>query len=418
MLVYITNRKLPITPTSKPVNIAVKKISQKLNVSKVPGQNVIVSGVASNNYKNIKFYPRGKESDLFDGIDKKEYKKPWLVFLHGFHQDPEETVEKAMRLESIHGVNVVLFSWPSHPKPVKTLSKDSVVKELKDYALTLLLGARRPSLVGFFLEEIKKFIDDYKNNYVPARKNAEKSTTDFYAALEIVNQQLLPRINPSKLSLIVHSMGNYLLERTLYDKNNLPLKFWNIVSHQADVKASNHASWLSGLFGYSANKLYVTVNVLDAVLAASNLLHRLNKERDCERLGQSSKLKPEGLHQGYIQNIVHYLDFTDGEGVDIEHEIFTRKSIENKGDVDKNIVGLLGRIFRSESDKLPVKRGRSKSGFSMMPTVPMVYKPQWIIEDENLCDDGPDEDCRIRSLSVFDDPFKKEPDYIPELEDD
>jgi hypothetical protein len=432
MLVYITNRKLPNTPVASNTHvnkarIAVKDIKQTLNSAKPGGKKRIVFGLASSNYKNINFYPRGNESDLFDSIHSDEYKKPWLVFLHGYHQDPEETVKKAKLLHEIHGVNVVLFSWPSHPVPIKSFDTDNILQLLKTFVLNTVLNAGRPDLLGFFLGEVKKFIADYKNNYEPARRNAEKSTADFYAAMQLVDQHLLPRIKPEKLSLLVHSMGNYLLQKTLYDKNGLPIKFWNIISHQADVKSSNHASWLTGLFGYSANKIYVTVNVLDFVLAASYILHRISKRKDCERLGHSVQIKPEGVHQGYIQKTVSYLDFTDGYGVEVKHELFTCEGtdinvepiIAEASQIDKNIVDLLGRIFRGEGDRLPVKKGRSsKSGFSMMPTLPRVYKPTWIIEDESLCDEGPDVDCFLRSLDEFNDPFKKEPEYIPELDDD
>lgn len=414
MLIYITNRKLPKHSDTKKQKIAVRSIGQKLDTGRQGGVDRIYTGIAAKDHKSITFYPHGKESVLFSDVAAEEYKKPWLVFLHGFHQDPAETVEKARLLQEIHGVNVVLFSWPSHPQPIKSFEMQKIKKELKAYIQSMLFGFVRPDLITMLLLEVKKFIKDFTSNYKPARKNAENSTEDFYAALFLLDQQLLPRVGIKRLSMIVHSMGNYLLQRTLYDKNGLPLIFNNIVSHEADVKASNHASWVPGLFGYSINKVYVTVNSADSVLAASNILHRYYKEKDTSRLGQSTRLKPDGMHQGYIQKIVKYIDFTDGEGIDCEHEIFTR----NDQQIDKNIVSLLGRIFRGEADKLPAKKGRSLNGFSMMPTVPSVFKPQWIIEDENLCDDSYDADCRVRSLDEFDDPFKAEPDYIPELDDD
>ena len=427
MLVYITNRKLPHATISVKTNIAVTAIKQELNTAKTGGQERIIFGLASSNYKSISFYPRGNESQLFDSVNADEYAKPWLVFLHGYHQDPEETVKKAKLLHDIHGVNVVLFSWPSHPMPIKAFDVDNVFDDLKSFALRMIFSALRPSLLAYFLGEIKNFIADYKNNYEPARLNAENSTDDFYVALQLIAQHLLPRISQKRLSLLVHSMGNYLLQRTLLDKNELPIKFCNIILHQADVKSSNHASWVSGLFGYSANKLYVTVNVLDFVLASSNILHRINRNNNCERLGQSVQIKPDALHQGYAHQMVRYLDFTDGYGVDIKHEIFTCKGVDiddepilaDADQIDQYIVELLGRIFRGENDKLPVKRdGSNKHGFSMMPIAPMLYKPKWIVEDESLCDEGPESECFIASLDQFNDPFKKEPDYIAELDDE
>ena len=102
-------------------------------------------------------------------------------------------------------------------------------------------------------------------------------------------------------------------------------------------------------------------------------------------------------------------------GVDSKHEIFT----ETAEDIDPVIVELFGRLFRSEkADKLPTKKDSVKSGFRMMPTLPKVYKPQWILEDEALCEPDYNNDCLISSLQYFEDPFKVEPDYDPDLDED
>ena len=47
-----------------------------------------------------------------------------------------------------------------------------------------------------------------------------------------------------------------------------------------------------------------------------------------------------------------------------------------------------------------------------------VYKPKWIVDDENLCDDGPGAECLVKSLDEFEDPFAADPEYIPELDGD
>jgi len=241
----------------------------------------------------------------------------------------------------------------------------------------------------------------------------------------LLKNNLLPKIRSNQLSLVVHSMGNFLLQKTLEHKNGLPPGFQNIVSHQADVKSSNHVSWMPMLSAYASHKLYITVNVLDYVLAASNMLHKINGVRDRERLGRSVRIKPDGIYQGYIQSSARYLDFTDGYGVDVMHEIFTCEGVDiddaaisaESGKVDRNIVDLLGRIFRGERDRLPATRGRSLNGFSMMPTLPCVYKPKWIVEDQDLCGDER-HICMITSLGEFDDPYTQEADYDADIDED
>lgn len=415
MLIYITNRKLPKLPSDKPSSLQVSKIGQTLANANAAKGNAIVSGIASKNYKSIKFYPKGSEANLFNSIDAVELKKPWLVFLHGFHQDPAETIEKAKKLHEIYGVNVVLFSWPSRPKPIKSFSAESLNGLIKSLGKSLLFGSTKISISKYFFEETRKAIADLKDNYKPAKENARKSTNDFYAALELLNNNLVPKIGKSKISLVVHSLGNFLMQQTINDKKSLPINFFNIVFHQADVKSSNHASWVSSLNSSISNKLYITINVFDYVLTASNILNKYNGEKNTERLGQSVKLKPEGIHQGYIQGPVSYLDFTDADGINSKHEILT----ENNKEIDPVISDLLGRLFRSEKrDKLPEKRGTLKGGFIMMPTIPKVFKPQYIREDESLCDNNYDEDCLISPLQYFEDPFKLEAEYDLRQEED
>ena len=106
MLIYITNREVADMPVSRPKTISVKKIGQGLSKRKEKGKPVFLTGLASDDYSRVRFYPPGSEPDLFDQVEASEYKrKPWLVFLHGFHQDPWETVEKARLLETFDVVN-------------------------------------------------------------------------------------------------------------------------------------------------------------------------------------------------------------------------------------------------------------------------------------------------------------------------
>lgn len=426
MLVYITNRKLSKIPDTKPASNRLSEIGSKLNTRTNQYGDAIFSGISSTNNSSIKFYPRGQEQDLFDSIDPAEYKKPWTVLLHGFHQDVNETIKKAQFLVDHQGVNVVLFSWPSHPDPVKSFDASTLKDYIRDYVKTVLFKLGRPSLATLFVGELGKWLRDFVSNYVPARNNAEASTTDFYNALEMLHKNLLPRVPGNKVSLLVHSMGNYLLQNTINDKRYLPMKFTNIILHQADVEASTHAAWVPKLTSSATGGVYITVNVFDYVLAASNILHRYRLgNKNVERLGQSVRVKPDGVYQGYIHGIVNYLDFTDGFGIESGHEIFTCTGIDigrdpiraGKNDVDDKIFHLIGRIIRSESkDGLPAGPGYGKQGISRMSTLANIFKPRWIVEDDSLCDDE-ESVCFLDSYQDYTDPYRPEPEVIPALED-
>ncbi|MBT8120709.1 MAG: alpha/beta hydrolase [Gammaproteobacteria bacterium] len=426
MLIYVTNRKLTNVPDTVPVRNRIGEIGVALNTKKNIAGDAIYFGLSNNNYSSIEFFPRGMEAALFNKVDPSEYSKPWVVLLHGYHQDVKETIAKARFLIEKQAVNVVLFSWPSRPKPVGSFDISVFDDYIKDFVKSVLFGFGRPSLQAIFVKEIKNLLKDLITNYEPARKNAELSTTDFHNALSVIKKFLIKQ-EKVKLSLFVHSMGNYLLQNTIKDKGYLPVLFSNILLHQADVNATTHAGWVPRLLGSASKKVYISVNVFDYVLAASNILHRYKLgNKNVERLGQSVRVKPDGIYQGYIHSLVEYLNFTDGFGIENKHEIFTCDGVSvdepwaaGSNDIDDTIFQLIGRIIRSESsDGLPAKIGRHANGkgFSRMDTSVKIYKPRWIVEDENLCEEH-ESICFLDSLDDFEDPFQPAPVYDPELDD-
>jgi hypothetical protein len=406
----------------------INKIGIELNKKKNPLGDTFYCGIANDNYTSVRFFPRGNENDLFNEALSKDsgtYQKPWVMLLHGFHQDVHETIEKARFLIDKQKVNVVLFSWPSRPKPIASFDVSTLEDYIKDFVKSVLFGFGAPSLQSVFLKEIRKWLKDLVTNYIPARKNAEASTTDFYNAVALLDSHLMPRVKDGKLSLFVHSMGNYLLQNTIKDKGRLPIMFTNILLHQADVDAANHATWVPGLACSISKKLYISVNVFDYVLAASNILNRVKLGKsNAERLGQSVRMEPDGAYQGYINGIVEYLDFTDGLGVGIKHEIFTNDGVSldepimaGSNDIDEMIFNLIGRIIRSESkDGLRNKPGRLSAGMSMMPAVQRIHKPKWILEDENLCEEH-EAYCLLDSYDDFVRRYQSDAPYDPDLDD-
>lgn len=428
MLVYITNRKITNIPKTNPAFNNTNKIGIELNQKKNPSGDNIYCGLMNDSYTGVKFFPRGDEKDLFEEVltrDSTAYKKPWVFLIHGFHQDVKETIKKARFLIEKQGVNVVLFSWPSRPKPIDSFDSSTLEDYIKDFIKSVLFGFGAPSLRSVFIKEISKWLQDMVTNYVPARSNAEASTTDFYNATSLLDKHLMPKIKDGRLSLLVHSMGNYLLQHTIKDRGKLPITFTNILLHQADVDAANHGAWVPKLASSTSKKLYISVNVFDYVLAASNILHRAKLGRtNAERLGQSVRMKPDGAYQGYINGIVEYIDFTDGLGVGVKHEIFTNDGISldapilaGSNDIDESIFRLIGRIVRSDNnDGLRDKPGRAANAMSMMPALSRIHKPKWILEDENLCEEH-ESYCFIDSYDDFIRRYLSDELFDPDLDD-
>lgn len=393
MIIVFTNRKLPSAVNTKAGSVSVTELGVKLNQRQV-GKPHIRSGVLSGNFKSVEFSARGDEVSVFSNIKADDKYKPWVVFVHGFHQDPQETMAKARALYQNHQVNVIVFSWPSRPEKHEMTMKEMRELVAKD-VLTASLGAATlgastlgsSTLGRIGINYVYKALKDRWLNYQPAMDNAERSKADLLETLKIVNQQLDAERPPV---LLVHSMGNYVLQNCLARRKQLKLKFSNIILHQPDVNSQNH-QWVEKLkLGLTdMGKLYITINATDYVLAASCIMRKLKRNRYTERLGQT--------RHHYIVDDINYLDFTGGEYVENKHELF----IEKRAKTNEVIFDLLSRLFRAEADQLPRDNGESHAGFSKMPSKINLYQLEYIldpVEDEALAE-------KVTSLSWFKDPL-------------
>ena len=342
MIIVITNRSLPVIPQEDNVNIKVSALGVDLG-SVFDNGNRIHTAIFKPERQTKKpktsmltFCPHGKEDSLFKNIDEIELNKPWVFFVHGFHQDPGENINKAKAIQDNHNVNVITFSWPSRPLD-KTISwsdvgSDALLKALKGKSWQRIAGEA-------FISKLAASLKDRWYNYQPAIINAEKSHVDLIAAINLVNEKLKTKEAPM---LLVHSMGNYLLQNVINKSPALPMTFNHIMLHQADVTVPNH-DWVLNLNEnlVENKRLYITTNFDDNVLSSSQarrlvlkIKGKIPKKESTRRMGR------------YIQDRlpnIHYLDFTDGEEVNDEHEFFQRS--ENQ--TNPYIYNLLGRIFRS-----------------------------------------------------------------------
>ncbi len=383
MIIVFTNRKLPPVVNTKAGSIKVTELGVVLN-QRQGSKSHIRSGILSSNLKSIEFSAKGDEASVFTQIKTEDKYKPWVIFVHGFHQDPEETIAKARALYSNHRVNVIVFSWPSRPEKHEMTMQEIRQLVAKD-VLAASLGASTLGKIG--INFVYKALKDRWLNYPPAMDNAEKSKADLLETLKIVDQKLDTERPPV---LLVHSMGNYVLQNCLSRRKQLDMKFSNIVLHQPDVNSQNH-QWVEKLNASltDSGKLYITTNATDYVLAASCTMRKLKKNRYKERLGQT--------RHHYIVDAINYLDFTGGAYVENKHELF----IEQRAETNEAIFDLLGRLFRAEPDQLPRENNESHAGFSKMPSNINLFQLEYIldpVEDEVMAE-------KVPSLKWFRDPL-------------
>lgn len=405
MIIVLTNRMLANMEQSKTSDINV--VDMGVVLADLNGdENRVNSGLLLDGDKKIRFYPKGNEGDLFSGIPDEELNRPWVFFVHGFHQDPDENIAKARALHDNHNVNVINFSWPS--KPLDKRYKFS--EDKKSLLLSVIKGMSLSSIstmTGYKL--VKGYLNDVWLNYEPALENAENSDKDLLAAISLVKDNMSLTKPPV---LLVHSMGNYLLEKVIVEHGSLNSKFSNIILHQADVDCPGYDWVLKLKENLTVNndervqnsRLYITTNTPDFVLAASCARRKILNKDPTERLGQTQK--------HYLKENIHYIDFTDAPGIDTEHEIFKRKRANDFSDIgwgefiDGNIFDLLSRILHSKHDELPLVPSEASSGMIRMPTEIYLYRAEEIIDPHEWFD--PTDADLISSADGFSDPLHEE----------
>lgn len=216
--------------------------------------------------------PSKKEFDKFrDRLITK--KKNCVFFVHGFNQSFEKNIEKALKLEVKHGVEVIAFSWPSNPGGFKT----------KEYRHAKRTAKASNGALDSTLEKLGRYLKEPFNR--DALENCDV-----------------------KFSLITYSLGNYLFQNYVTDSmyENEVRVFDNVILCQADVDNQDHAQWVDLI--EAGKRVYITINENDWVLKWSDA----NFQKD--RLGRTAR--------NLNSRRAVYFDFTDGENVGKTHGLF------------------------------------------------------------------------------------------------
>lgn len=220
----------------------------------------------------------------------------WVVFVPGYCSPCPEGLSKASQLVQGSNVNVILFSWPSDPV-------DPEVMPISKYRETQDIASSSSDALGIFLSELTDhFIK-------PARTASSKY----------------------RISLITHSLGDYLLERYIRKPASVTAgdlsMFDNVILHQADVDYEGHQDWVAKI--KPKELTVITTNLYDAILGKfSDLINR-------RRLGT----EPTGV---YTSEKTIHVDFTGARNVTINHWFF--------GDMDNHIIeGFCRAVAQGES---------------------------------------------------------------------
>ena len=235
-----------------------------------------------------------------------------VFFVHGFNNALQDVVERCDLLSKTYGVEVVAFSWPSNGGGVRGVASyldDKRDAQASVVAFDRALDKARQLLLDLRATAIDAIIED-AGRVRGARVNSERFRERVSAKAEADC--------PVRSTLMLHSMGNYLLERTLKSgalRGSLPL-FDNIAMCAADVNNATHAEWIDRL--QPRSRLYVTINEDDGALRASRLK---GGDEQLARLGH--------WINGLDSSQAVYVDFTGARQVGSSHAYFEGDALEN-----------------------------------------------------------------------------------------
>ena len=187
----------------------------------------------------------------------------WVLLIHGDSKAPVDAAVRGLEIQNLHGVKVLVFSWPS---------KMSTQNGLKNFRNSK--GNVRAGLPQF--RELLLTMQKYRNSHIWPEEN--------------------------NLSLFMHSLGNYYLELSVKEgmmEGIDPELFDNVIINAAAVELEGHKAWVEDL--RISKRIYINSNARDFNLSGARLFTSAGKQ-----LGGP-------LEQPLAENAI-YINFTEAVG--------------------------------------------------------------------------------------------------------
>lgn len=231
----------------------------------------------------------------------KEAGNDWLLMIHGDSKTPIDAAVRGLDIQNLHDVKVIVFSWPSMS------DERNGLKNFSNSQNNVQNG-----LIHF--RELLLLIQKYKHSYIWPKEN--------------------------KLSLMMHSLGNYYLELAV--KENMlsgidPELFDNVIINAAAVNQEAHDQWVENL--HISKRIYIISNAKDFNLRGAQIFTKSGKQ-----LGGSPK-------HPLASNAI-YIDFTKAVGFTVpigdSHTYFVGEMPHKR----ENIKRFYTEIFHGEAADL------------------------------------------------------------------
>lgn len=194
-----------------------------------------------------------------------------LIFVHGYNNSAVEACGRAWRLATKYDLEVVVFSWPANGGGewlLEDLHGTASYKSDKSDARSSVEALDRT------LGRMQLLMNELNRAFLPAiRQEAEAEfPNDRHAQRARTAELLRARACPFKVTLMAHSMGNYLYKKMLLsssDRLSANTIFDNVLLKAADTNHEQHAEWVERIV--TRHRVYVMVNQNDDALRLSTM---------------------------------------------------------------------------------------------------------------------------------------------------
>ena len=237
-----------------------------------------------------------------------------LLYVHGYNNDIKDVYDTAREIERLYNVIVVTFTWPANGGGALSGT------------LSYLADKRDARASQDALNRCVDLVGKYHALLTLAARNklVERASSKFIANPTKQREylsELIKRDCDLSVSLMCHSMGNYVLKHALASSlaESRKLIFDNIILIAADTNNKNHKQWVEKL--QVRKSIYITINENDYALSWSR---RKPGEQQKARLGHYLKI--------LNSDNAMYVDFTKEKAVNNSHSYFDKKTVnQNKG---------------------------------------------------------------------------------------
>ncbi|WP_196138645.1 alpha/beta hydrolase [Aliikangiella sp. G2MR2-5] len=253
-------------------------------------------------------------------------KKSILFFVHGYNNDVKDVLTTAQQIEKAHNVIVVPFTWPANGGGAVsgTLSYKSDKSDARasEGALDRFIGK-----IQFFHHLL------VEGGKAEAMKKAHDKFPDNPVAAQSMYSRLIAKKCQTGVSLLCHSMGNYVFKKTLGSSGSSSAKlvFDNICLVAADTNNSAHSVWVDKLD--VRKRVYIVINENDYALKASRI-----------KPGDEQKARLGHFLKGLNSETAYYIDVTKAKLVGSDHSYFVGGALNNK-----KIKWIFSKMFKGET---------------------------------------------------------------------